>query len=155
MVVIYFRGTKVFADQQVKSERSDDEKEKQLLLLAQTSPRRCDEVSAESNETKILTNAAEIKLNESKITENEIKPVISTIGPVFKETSDEEIIIPKRPEITLYSQKMKGLKDLLLAEKLNTHAISLQLTAQSQVAGKKSRSIGAINYASTKRSRRE
>jgi menin len=28
---------------------------------------------------------------------------------------------------------MKGLKDLLLAEKLNTHAISLQLTAQSQV----------------------
>ncbi|KOX72153.1 Menin [Melipona quadrifasciata] len=38
----------------------------------------------------------------------------------------------ERPRITLYSQKMKGLKDLLLAEKLNTHAISLQLTAQSQ-----------------------
>lgn len=28
---------------------------------------------------------------------------------------------------------MAGLKDLLLAEKLNTHAISLQLTAQSQL----------------------
>lgn len=28
---------------------------------------------------------------------------------------------------------MRGLKDLLLGEKLNTHAISLQLTAQSQV----------------------
>lgn len=28
---------------------------------------------------------------------------------------------------------MAGLKDLLLSEKLNTHAISLQLTAQSQV----------------------
>lgn len=38
-----------------------------------------------------------------------------------------------RPRLTLRSQKMKGLKDLLLAEKLNTHAISLQLTAQSQV----------------------
>jgi menin len=40
---------------------------------------------------------------------------------------------PGRPRLTLHSQKMKGLKDLLLAEKLNTHAISLQLTAQSQV----------------------
>ena len=28
---------------------------------------------------------------------------------------------------------MAGLKELLLSEKLNTHAISLQLTAQSQV----------------------
>nr|CAD7400099.1 unnamed protein product [Timema poppensis] len=45
-----------------------------------------------------------------------------------------------RPRITLHSQKMRGLKDLLLAEKLNTHAISLQLTAQSQVqVGKKTR----------------
>ncbi|XP_058790079.1 menin [Phymastichus coffea] len=44
------------------------------------------------------------------------------------------------PRIMLYSQKMKGLKDLLLAEKLNTHAVSLQLTAQSQVqVGKKTR----------------
>ncbi|KAJ9585308.1 hypothetical protein L9F63_002893, partial [Diploptera punctata] len=40
---------------------------------------------------------------------------------------------PGRPRLILRSQKMKGLKDLLLAEKLNTHAISLQLTAQSQV----------------------
>lgn len=34
---------------------------------------------------------------------------------------------------------MKGLKDILLSEKLNTHAISLQMTAQSQVANKKVR----------------
>lgn len=146
-------GGKPFADQsQVKSERCD-ESEKQLLLLAQTSPRRCDEASAESNEKQ---------LNEAKSmgvkTENDSKSTIPPTGPVFKETADDEIIIPKRPEITLYSQKMKGLKELLLAEKLNTHAISLQLTAQSQVqvAGRKSRSIGAINYStSTKRSRRE
>ncbi len=53
---------------------------------------------------------------------------------------DYEILIPKRPVITLTSHKMKGLKDLLLAEKLNTNAISLQITAQSQVhVGKKSR----------------
>ena len=34
------------------------------------------------------------------------------------------------------SQKMSDLRDLLLADKMNTHAISLLLTAQSQV-GKK------------------
>uniref|UniRef100_A0A8D8YT63 Menin n=1 Tax=Cacopsylla melanoneura TaxID=428564 RepID=A0A8D8YT63_9HEMI len=37
------------------------------------------------------------------------------------------------PKLTLHSQKMRGLKTLLLNEKLNTSAISLQLTAQSQV----------------------
>ncbi|XP_077530387.1 menin 1 isoform X1 [Haemaphysalis longicornis] len=35
--------------------------------------------------------------------------------------------------VTLSSQKMAGLKELLLSEKLNTSAIQLQLTAQSQV----------------------
>lgn len=40
---------------------------------------------------------------------------------------------PKRPEIRLYSQKMKGLRHLLRGEKLNTQAILLQMTAQSQV----------------------
>lgn len=146
-------GGRPFADQQIKSEQSD-EKEKQLLLLAQTSPRRCDEASAESN-VKSVTDA---KIADIKETSEEQKPAIPSTGPVFKETADHEIIVPKRPEIILYSQKMKGLKDLLLGEKLNTHAISLQLSAQSQVqiVGKKGRSIGAINYASgTKRSRRE
>lgn len=145
-------GGKPFAESQVKSEQCD-ESEKQLLLLAQTSPRRCDEASAESNEKQLN----EIK-TETNAIENESKSTIPSIGPVYKETADDEIIIPKRPEITLYSQKMKGLRELLLAEKLNTHAISLQLTAQSQVlvAGRKSRSIGAINYStSTKRSRRD
>lgn len=40
---------------------------------------------------------------------------------------------PDRPQLYLRSHKMAGLKDLLMSEKLNTHAISLQLTAQSQV----------------------
>lgn len=45
-----------------------------------------------------------------------------------------------RPKFTLSSRKMCGLKDLLLSEKLNTQAISLQLTAQSQVqVGRKTR----------------
>ncbi|XP_017069904.2 LOW QUALITY PROTEIN: menin [Drosophila eugracilis] len=68
--------------------------------------------------------------------------------PQHKEAKNEEMsddydpfeIMLKRPVITLYSQKMKGLKDLLLAEKLNTHAISLQVTAQS-VASRKVRGV--------------
>ncbi|KFB46430.1 AGAP008130-PA-like protein [Anopheles sinensis] len=62
--------------------------------------------------------------------------------PLAKEKEDPEVDLePKRPVIMLYSQKMKGLKDLLLTEKLNTNAISLQITAQSQVqvGGKKLR----------------
>lgn len=146
-------GGRPFADQQAKSERCD-ESEKQLLLLAQTSPRHNSEASAETNDkqvNEIKTEAKQIENVDSKLT-------IPSSGPVFKETSDEDIIIPKRPEITLYSQKMKGLKELLLAEKLNTHAVSLQLTAQSQVqvTGRKSRAIGVVNYStSTKRSRRD
>jgi menin len=66
---------------------------------------------------------------------------------------------PKRPIITLKSRKMKGLKDLLLAEKLNTNAISLQITAQSHIGNKKSRSsiLGdeSTDGSRPKRSRRE
>ncbi|XP_014250261.1 menin [Cimex lectularius] len=59
------------------------------------------------------------------------------------------------PKLILYSQKMRGLKDLLLAEKLNTSAISLQLTAQSQVQfGKKGRDETSVG-SRPKRSRRE
>uniref|UniRef100_A0A182K7E1 Menin n=1 Tax=Anopheles christyi TaxID=43041 RepID=A0A182K7E1_9DIPT len=58
-----------------------------------------------------------------------------------EESAVNDAMEPKRPIIVLYSQKMKGLKDLLLTEKLNTNAISLQITAQSQVqvGGKKLR----------------
>ncbi|KAK3914605.1 Menin [Frankliniella fusca] len=63
-----------------------------------------------------------------------------------------------RPKLTLGSRKMCGLKDLLLSEKLNTQAISLQLTAQSQVqVGRKTRS-GAQDVSGgsrPKRTRRE
>lgn len=65
-----------------------------------------------------------------------------------------------QPRIILTSEKMRGLKNLLLGEKLNNNAISLQLTAQSQVqvGSKKSlfreSSESGINVRS-KRSRRE
>ena len=77
-----------------------------------------------------------------------------------QETEVPEVAVDERiekPKITLYSQKMKGLKDLLLAEKLNTHAISLQLTAQSQVQiGKKTRNGDEIGINQRpKRTRRD
>ncbi|CAG2112544.1 unnamed protein product [Medioppia subpectinata] len=43
----------------------------------------------------------------------------------------------EKTAVTLSSQKIAGLKHLLLADKLNTSAIQLQLTAQSQVDTKK------------------
>nr|SVE74104.1 EOG090X0424 [Daphnia barbata] len=46
---------------------------------------------------------------------------------------DSPVKMMNKPKLYLRSHKMAGLKDLLLSEKLNTHAISLQLTAQSQV----------------------
>lgn len=77
-------------------------------------------------------------------------------APVYEPPDD--VILPKRPTITLYSRKMKGIKDLLLAEKLNTQAISLQVTAQSQVqvGGKKGRTSSVSGtVGSAKRSRRQ
>lgn len=41
--------------------------------------------------------------------------------------------VNSRPWVTLYSHKMAALKPLLLSERVNTHALQLQLTAQSQL----------------------
>ncbi|XP_067132553.1 menin [Centruroides vittatus] len=65
-----------------------------------------------------------------------------------------------RVDINLTSQKMAGLRELLLAEKLNTSAIQLQLTAQSQVqVVKRGRHSSEFDFVptgrTTKRSRRE
>lgn len=55
---------------------------------------------------------------------------------------ENEPLKPLEPEVCLFSQKMKGLREIFLAEKLNTNAISLQITAQSQVSAKKPRGSG-------------
>jgi len=66
--------------------------------------------------------------------------------------------------LVLHSEKMMGMKDLLVAERLNSGAIKLQLTAQSQVHLRHSRTAPATDYAlsdalpssaSRKRARRE
>jgi len=48
--------------------------------------------------------------------------------------------------LMLRSEKMMGMKDLLVAERLNSGAIKLQLTAQSQVHLRHSRTAAAAEY---------
>lgn len=153
-----------FADQQnqLSKDGSDQQSDKKLLLIQQQQKI----LKEQESELKVQAVLKEIK----KETDDASSPVIksatslgttaeataaTTTNDNDKEGSDMDE--PKPPVITLYSQKMKGLKDLLLAEKLNTHAISLQVTAQSQVqVGKKGRhSLGSANYSSSKRTRRE
>ncbi|XP_048517203.1 menin isoform X1 [Dendroctonus ponderosae] len=75
---------------------------------------------------------------------------------ITKHEDYEEELRKNRPTVVLHSQKMKELKDLLLAEKLNTHAISLHLTAQSQVqVGKRGKSDSTDTSNRPKRTRRD
>ncbi|XP_065158193.1 menin [Atheta coriaria] len=95
------------------------------------------------------------KSNGAGTSQTEITPEIK---PQREDLTAQDDLIEcetARPTIILHSQKMKELKDLLLAEKLNTHAISLHLTAQSQVqVGKKGRETDGHNVR-PKRTRRE
>ncbi|XP_074087238.1 menin [Macrotis lagotis] len=53
---------------------------------------------------------------------------------------------PSGPVLTFQSEKMKGMKELLVATKINSSAIKLQLTAQSQVQMKKQKVSSASDY---------
>lgn len=75
---------------------------------------------------------------------------VSVSVPAVKASSVPSLLAQKPGDrkngaatVTLSSQKMAGLRELLLSEKLNTSAIQLQLTAQSQVQVVK-RGQGAI-----------
>ncbi|XP_069750212.1 menin isoform X2 [Narcine bancroftii] len=54
--------------------------------------------------------------------------------------------LPAGPCVTFHSEKMKGMKELLTALKINSSAIKLQLTAQSQVQMKKQKLSSASDY---------
>ncbi|KAM6959682.1 menin isoform 1-T2 [Tautogolabrus adspersus] len=53
---------------------------------------------------------------------------------------------PARPVVVFQSEKMKGMKELLCAAKVNSSAIKLQLTAQSQVQMKRQKSTPSGDY---------
>uniref|UniRef100_A0A2M4BF74 Menin n=1 Tax=Anopheles marajoara TaxID=58244 RepID=A0A2M4BF74_9DIPT len=106
-------------------------------------------VSAASNHQQSVSNGTKSNASNDAQAQGPNKPAMEEQSRQNKVEEEEEITEPKRPVIVLYSQKMKGLKDLLLAEKLNTNAISLQITAQSQVqvGGKKLRGHAAAALA--------
>lgn len=77
-----------------------------------------------------LSGRGQVKSKKAKISQDE-------------EEEDEPAL--KTVYLTLHSAKMKGLKDLLCAEKLNTSAIQLQLTAQSQTGEKSNQAASAAS----------
>lgn len=105
--------------------------------------------------SKIEESEIELKCDKTENQNTTIEPVqnptveTEAIVPKFEVKEDVDICEPKPPVVTLYSQKMKGLKDLLLAEKLNTQAISLQVTAQSQVYVVNKKRIGGFGTSSS------
>ncbi|KAH8271918.1 hypothetical protein KR044_010892 [Drosophila immigrans] len=128
-------GGQPFADQKQQTVADNADKEATSTTTTTTttsnggSAAQSPPIEAEHKEAKLEENNSGSSSNNVVVAE-QTTPIVDDYDPF-------EIML-KRPVITLYSQKMKGLKDLLLAEKLNTHAISLQVTAQS-VASRKVR----------------
>ncbi|XP_061565687.1 menin isoform X2 [Cololabis saira] len=60
--------------------------------------------------------------------------------------SSQDQASPCPPVVVFQSEKMKGMKELLCAAKVNSSAIKLQLTAQSQVQMKRQKSTPAGDY---------
>uniref|UniRef100_A0A8C9VTS0 Menin n=1 Tax=Scleropages formosus TaxID=113540 RepID=A0A8C9VTS0_SCLFO len=54
--------------------------------------------------------------------------------------------LPGGPMVIFHSEKMKGMKELLSAAKINSSAIKLQLTAQSQVQMKRQKPMPSSDY---------
>lgn len=56
------------------------------------------------------------------------------------------VVASSGPLVTFHSEKMKGMKELLSAAKVNSSAIKLQLTAQSQVQMKRQKPTPSGDY---------
>lgn len=67
----------------------------------------------------------------------------SASSPSFQQQSSPS---PTGPTVVFQSEKMKGMKELLCAAKVNSSAIKLQLTAQSQVQMKRQKSTPTGDY---------
>lgn len=92
-------------------------------------------------------------------TNSEVDAITSGCEKVVSDKLNESfaIVTPDPVDLCLSSQKMKGLRKLLSSQKLNSSAITLQLTAQSQTDFKHSRrGTGDFDLGhSRKRSRRD
>ena len=75
------------------------------------------------------------------------KPKSPSPEPASSPSSQQqESPSPAGPVVIFQSEKMKGMKELLCAAKVNSSAIKLQLTAQSQVQMKRQKSTPAGDY---------
>ncbi|XP_069824308.1 menin [Dendropsophus ebraccatus] len=86
--------------------------------------------------------------NRRRAPRRESRPGEPLQPPQRSTTEQKEEDTESTPDLTLsfQSQKMKGMKELLVAAKVNSSAIKLQLTAQSQVQPKRARGPGARDY---------
>lgn len=78
------------------------------------------------NREFLLQGGGEPFVGSSESSSTPIDPPQPPIVETTIKDDDPEI------KITLKSKKMRSMKDLLVAKKLNTQAISLQMSAQSQ-----------------------
>ena len=89
-----------------------------------------------------------------KISDDQKSPPLTTDDTVSETSAGGDAVVVGRGDDTdavqaclmLRSEKMVGMKDLLVAERLNSGAIKLQLTAQSQVHLRHSRTAAAAEY---------
>jgi menin len=104
---------------------------------------------------------AQLKRRILKMTKTNLSESSSSSSGAKEGTSTVSKKHQKRVSLKLHSVKMRGLKELLCSEKLNTSAIQLQLTAQSQTevkrgAGKgEEGGSGDLGSGRPKRARRE
>ena len=90
-------------------------------------------------------NQENFSVSELLLTRDHANPIVKPISTVLisdgdsnsRSSSDKSL-----KKMELQSAKMIGLKELLCSEKINTSAIQLQLTAQSQTESKKSMNFG-------------
>lgn len=73
-------------------------------------------------------------------------PVSSPSPQQQQQQQASPLPLPGGPMVVFQSEKMKGMKGLLCAAKVNSSAIKLQLTAQSQVQMKRQKSTPAGDY---------
>jgi len=89
-----------------------------------------------------------------KISDDHKSPPLTTDDTVSEISAGGDALVVGKGEDTdavqaclmLRSEKMMGMKDLLVAERLNSGAIKLQLTAQSQVHLRHSRTAAAAEF---------
>ncbi|XP_065356573.1 menin isoform X2 [Calliphora vicina] len=142
-------GGQPFAEQQKLNNQHDETTngtDKKVNISKNETPTATSSGNPDTTKTTTPTdcNLSNTRTEQSSSSSSSLIPQILTAPTPVIDEEDPLHYMFKRPVITLYSQKMKGLKDLLLAEKLNTHAISLQVTAQS-VASKKIRGVDKLD----------